>query len=474
MPRVLMVSYAFPPTGGPGVQRPAKFVQYLPDFGWTPLVWTGEHVAGLPTDDRLASELPKSLDRRSTGNWRTILKLQDYSRGDRRADHSNSGRDRIRAAFEWRRRWWAERAISLFVPDPALPWALRSIRALKKIISRERIDCLWSTYSPGSNHLVAWRLKRATGLPWVADFRDLWTDDYRYHPHAPCGKTWDRWLEDRFIAEADVVVGVTPAQTAILSEHRGSRHTRFETITNGADRRNFDTHLRTNIREALSIPTTSFVIAYVGSFVCTAEPYAIIDGYRMFRSRIAQDDGYDAQFRVVGTVTSKVSAYIQDSGIPVEVTGYLSHPDAIRNTIAADLLVSGNITTGRNCDSIVPAKTYEYMASGNPVLHVGTPGGSVDHVLKLAGAGTTVKPSAEGVCEEMFRAYTAWRSGRSLKGCTPERFARYERRELTRQLADVFSSLVPKERSSARDDLEFASEPRDSVSPIGDEVAACR
>lgn len=473
MPRVLMVSYAFPPTGGPGVQRPAKFVQYLPDFGWTPLVWTGEHVAGLPTDDRLASELPKSLDRRSASNWRSILKLQDYARGYRRAETTDSRCDRFLAALEWRRRWWAERAISLFMPDPALPWALRSIRALKRIIASERIDCLWSTYSPGSNHLVAWRLKRATGLPWVADFRDLWTDDYRYHPHAPCGAIWDRWLEDRFIAEADFVVGVTPAQTEILSKHRGSPRTRFVTITNGADRKCFDSQNRMSVRAALSIPAKTFVIAYVGSFVCTAEPYAIIDGYKMFRSRIVQDDGFDTQFRVVGTVTSKVSAYIQDSGTPVEVTGYLSHPDAIHNTVAADLLVSGNITTGRNCDSIVPAKTYEYMASGNPVLHVGTPGGAVDHVLNSTGAGTTVKPSAEGVCEEMIRAYTAWRSGHPLKGCTPERFARYERRELTRQLADVFSSLVTKERNSARDDLEFTGEPRDSVSPVGDEVAAC-
>ena len=177
--RVLMLSAVFPPVGGPGVQRSAKFAKYLPRLGWRPTVWSMADVRGLPFDDTLLRELPEQVSLHSVPGHGTMVKTRRSLQTWVDAERAGS---RL-ASVVGRRLDALDRHVSS--PDVFATWARQSVRPLCRLIEAEGIDVLYSTFSPASNHLLGLILKQRTRLPWISDFRDLWTDDYRYLESSP-------------------------------------------------------------------------------------------------------------------------------------------------------------------------------------------------------------------------------------------------------------------------------------------------
>ncbi|MCH7925275.1 MAG: hypothetical protein IIC51_07050, partial [Planctomycetes bacterium] len=209
-PKVLVIASAFPPTGGPGVQRTLKFVKYLPQFGWSPVVWTLDRCSGLPTDETLLSDVPGGVViHRREGGHRAMPTLME-------SIHRTAGKPGLfgAAARRFDRRLRTRHAGASF-PDECASWAEASVSPILRVIAELGIDVLYSTFSPASNHLLAMKVREATGLPWVADFRDLWTDDYRYRePSAPL-RSAHRRLEQEFLESADIVIGVSGDRQAL-------------------------------------------------------------------------------------------------------------------------------------------------------------------------------------------------------------------------------------------------------------------
>ena len=120
---------------------------------------------------------------------------------------------RLANAAKWRiEKWNRKRAW----PDEFAKWVEESTAPLKALIRERNIEAIYSTYSPSANHLLALKLKQATGLPWIADFRDLWTDDLRYREGDPKRHQADLQLEQSVLEQADAVIGVSPSQTDVL------------------------------------------------------------------------------------------------------------------------------------------------------------------------------------------------------------------------------------------------------------------
>ncbi|MBU0716927.1 MAG: glycosyltransferase, partial [Planctomycetes bacterium] len=227
--RVLMIAAAFPPTGGPGVQRSAKFAKYLPRFGWQPIVWTVDRLADLPQDDSLLTDLPSDIQ---------VLRLPDRGLGQtarrslRRTARRGGLLSKVAQAAEWR---LAARADRNSYPDDCAGWARNSLGPICQLVRDEGIDVIYSTFSPASDHVLAMAVKQETGLPWVADFRDLWTDDYRYPVDDANRRAADRQLEQEILEQADAVIGVSARQTEILASRVPDPGRKFVTITNGFD-----------------------------------------------------------------------------------------------------------------------------------------------------------------------------------------------------------------------------------------------
>jgi len=202
--KVLMIAYAFPPSGGSGIQRSTEFAKYLPQFGWLPTVWTADEVDGLPCDPTLNDELPPETPKAGSG----ILAMRRSLRGfvnARAGEGLTAVASRLAKAIDWRLEA-GQSATSL--PDDCSPWSHRSVESLTRQIRSEHFDVIYSTCSPTSNHWLALELKRriSKNLPWVADFRDLWADDCRYREPSPQRRAAHRQWEQEVLETADVVI----------------------------------------------------------------------------------------------------------------------------------------------------------------------------------------------------------------------------------------------------------------------------
>jgi glycosyltransferase involved in cell wall biosynthesis len=441
MRRLLMITHAFPPTGGSGVQRTAKFARYLPEFGWSPIVWSADRVAGLPRDETLVDESGEGLDVRRRRAISPLGILGNWSQPSNDSAGAKRRRSRLSDGIGWRLRNAVDKVSSLVIPDKSVLWAVASYPALRRIIRRERVDAIYSTYSPPSNHLLALWMSRLGHLPWVADFRDLWTDNYDFGDVSSIHRGMHVRLERKVLERADAVVGVSPDQTRILANHVPQNREKFLTIPNGADPNDFASVNRSETREDLGIASDKFVLSYVGSFVATAEACAIVDGVASFVRRVGSAKG-SFEFRIVGWIPDGVKRHIEASRISPVTTGYVSHREAIREIVAADCLVSGNLVAGNNCDSVVPAKVFEYMASGVPMLHVGALDGATDRFIRDADAGVTVLPDAAEIDRTIEGMWRSWTDGAPRSGCSPQSFSAFTRQTQTQQLAAVLDRCV--------------------------------
>ena len=445
--RVLMIAYAFPPVGGSGVQRSAKFAKYLPKFGWMPTVWAADQPEGFPADDSLAADLPSELRvlRMSAGNGLQTVRrvLHDFSSA-RPPLRPRGLTTRLAAAIDWRLHAWQTRT---GFPDECAAWARRASSPLE-IAGHERFDALYSTYSPASNHLLALELKRRTGLPWVADFRDLWTDDFRYREPFSRRREEHRRLEQEFLQSADAVIGVTPRQTEILASRLPRDHAKFHTITNGFDPDDF------RGRNPRRPADRRFVLAYVGRFDLVRTSGVLGEALRAFADRLGKNR---AQFvlRLAGHVNATARAMLDATGIACEYLDYLPHNDAIRCMRTADALLLTSPFDG-NGDTIICAKLFEYLAAHRPILQVGPEGGECDRIVRECNAGVSVGLQADEILAGLTRLFDAWAADRPLPGCPPEAAKPYSRVRLTADLAGVLDGVTA--RRNAKNALQVAGE----------------
>lgn len=426
-----MIAAAFPPTGGSGVQRTAKFAKYLPDFGWLPVVWTSDHMPGLPRDPELLSDLPPQS---AIHRWNRGLSARRWQRRLRDLGERVNALSRLARAIDWRlEAWIANRAR----PDDHAAWAKTSVPPLRRLIQRDEIDIIYSTFSPVSDHVLALELKTATKRPWVADFRDLWTEDFRYDGCDAVRCRADRELERRILDQADAVIGVSPRQTEILAARVPSQRAKFLTITNGFDPDDF----RSRRRELPPGSGGQFVLSYVGRFDRYRINDALLDGFRQFAARAAAEQARFL-FRVVGHCTDETRARVLGTGLSCDFVGPVSHAEAIREMAAADALLLSADDTGRHAGSVISGKTFEYLASGRPILCVGSRDGDGERIVRSCEAGIAAPFEAGAIAESLRMLYDGWRSGSPIRGCTPDRLEPYSRVTLTRKLASVLDGLV--------------------------------
>jgi len=439
MRRVLMIACAFPPTGGPGVQRSAKFAKYLPRFGWLPIVWAGEQAGTLPTDPTLLDDLPSDVSVYRTACSPRFRSVQRVLRDLSAAKPAVAP---VARAMDWRlESWFAKQPW----PDEFVGWARKGVRPLRVLIRTQGVDAIYSTFSPMSNHLLALRLKRETHLPWVADFRDLWTDDARYDQPSARRRSADRRLEQQILEEADVVVGVSERQTLALSGHVPHMREKFVTITNGFDPDDFADF--TSVVRTVDQP---FVLAHVGRLDSDRACDAFFDALR----RLANDNARRAlHIRIVGHINAQTQARMIATGVACTFSGYVSHAEAIREMVSADALLLLTESTGRNADSVVRAKLFEYMAARRPVLVVGPAGGECERIVQSCDAGVGVayveRDIVNAVNTLRGEADSTRPNDRHAYIANQTQLESFSRVNLTRSLATTLDSVVNSQTSMA-------------------------
>lgn len=430
MRNVLMISAAFPPTGGPGVQRSVKFCKYLPQVGWHPTVWAADPLDGFPQDDSLIDDVPDGV---------TVLR-SSYGTGSAR---NMSLWGRVRNLL----------GESLMDPgnhpDELIGWARQSVHAVRRLVEERRIDAVYSTFSPGSNHWLGMQIQRATGLPWIADFRDLWTDDYRYAPRSAQQRTADRALEQEILEAADAVIGVSPRQTAILSSHVPHELRKFVTITNGYDPDDFQGMDRRRTDDG------QWVVAHVGRLDRWRACDAWFDGLREF-VQSNPEARTRSVVKVMGHVSREVRDRLNETGAVCCYEPYGSHREAIQEMHDADALLL-LVPDGPNADSVIPAKLFEYLASRRPILVIGPLGGECQHIVNDVQAGRAVNFNGREVARALGEMFKEWKGGQGAVRRSSAALDAFSRRAHARQLADVLDRVAsPRTAQIGPDNIEIA------------------
>ncbi len=233
--KVLMINYADSWIGGPFAKRSARIGKYLARFGWLPTIWTADEIEGLPPDTSACDEWgsKSATSPRNAGSG--ILAMRRSLRGfvnARAGEGLTAAASRFAKVMDWRLEAWQS---ATSPPDDCMAWALRSVGPLTRQIRTEGIDVIHSTSKPAINHWLALELHRRTNIPWVADFRDEWTDDGRSHDPSLLGRSERHQLEQEILNNADLVLAVSERQRRTFADRVPSQQGKFSTITSGFD-----------------------------------------------------------------------------------------------------------------------------------------------------------------------------------------------------------------------------------------------
>ncbi len=379
--RVLVVTYFFPPLGGVGVQRTLKYVTYLPRWGWQPVVVTPRNPAYAVRDPSLLDVLPADLEVHRTasiepGRVPNALGrlLGGKSTRSTAADLAGKpARSGLRAKLGWAGRgvWNRFWNVALF-PDQEIGWAPFGARAGRRAYRRRRFDVVYSTAAPVSAHLVAGMIKRSTGRPWVADFRDPWLGN----PLAPPMRGPKGWLQRRterwIVSRADRVVLAMEGLRAMFVERYPECADKFVYIPNGYDRADL-----AGLEPQTGSPGR-FTLVFAGSLYRPGELDAFLGGVELLvRRRPELRERLRVQF--VGRA-SAANRHLGDAytapdrlGGVVSFEGFVPRREALARMAGADALLQ-LMTDEPGTGMFVGGKLIEYMAFDRPILAVMPPG----------------------------------------------------------------------------------------------------
>jgi hypothetical protein len=446
--RVLILSYYFPPSGGPGVQRILKTVRYLGEYGWQPTVVTVREGAYPKHDATLLKEVPPTVTverTRSLEPFAWYAALTGRGENDAVAVGSVAGRGTS----------WAERLArwiraNVFLPDARVGWVpyavTRGLRLLTDAMQtpEPNFDAILTTGPPHSTHLAGWVLHRLTDVPWLADFRDPWTDINYYHelPHMPLARRLDAALERLVVRSASAVVSVSPTWCGLMSR-KGAKSVYL--VQNGYDAADFP-------RFAYGPSEDAFVLTYVGSLYASRNPVTL---WRTLQRLRAAGCIPKLRLRLVGTVEPVVHASLRRYGLDAiaEHVPYVPHREAIGYMQKASLLLLVVERFGQDA-GMLTGKVYEYLASRRPVLGIGPPEGDASLLLDATMAGTMVdQEDAAGIAALVQGYYTAWEHGHKPTGAPMYVVREFSRQAQTAALADALYALSD---PPTRDVLRFA------------------
>jgi UDP-glucose 4-epimerase len=442
--RVLMICFAYPPVGGAGMIRSAKFVKFLPQFGYEPIVVTPVQGAARLRCDADFGRSPGATIHR-TGYRDVVKDLRDLLRrrpqasaARRPAQAGNDGKDGQAGSWRQSIRRLAYEAVTM--PDEHIGWKRPAVDALRALMAREPIDAVYSTSPPESAHLVARTIKREFGLPWIADLRDLWSDDhYRQRSHA---KRWVlRRIEHRTLADADVLVTVSEPWRRQLAASYETNERRVLCVPHGFDADDYRTP---------AVRSDGFTITYTGTLdrrFQDPEPFFAALGDAVRRRHLDRDH-VRVNFHVFGDNIPDLDGLAARYGLagvaarcaPLEYRSCL----AVQQGSTALLAIQWRSEAALGNP---PLKVYDYLGARRPILVVGTGDHVLGPLLEETGAGLVARSPAE-TARILADWYTEFRMTGDVRWHgRDEAVARYTRRAQTAKLAAAFDAAI--ERATA-------------------------
>jgi glycosyltransferase involved in cell wall biosynthesis len=426
MLRVLVVSYAFPPVGGAGVQRVLKLVKYLPACGVVPTVLTSNGTSVPVHDTTLEREVPAGVEILRARTLEPSYAKKELAWNAQSATEKTLGVRLTRAAVGLARR--------VLVPDPQVLWLPAASFALARRLSRRADDVVFISGPPFSQFLLAALARLRPGTAVVLDYRDEWTTTgTEYEMSASPGAA--ALLERRLLAKAHIVTTATDEfKHALVRRFPSFDEQRIVVIPNGYDPEDFPAELP-------SPPTDRFVLAYVGTVYRLTSARHFLAGLRLFHER-EPDLARHLETRFVGRIVATETKYFDGTeALGVRRLGYLEHERAIRELAAshAALVLLDEI---EGASRMYPAKIFEIMHLERPCIAL-APEGALTGLVRRCRAGEAIAPSdAPAIAAALARSVRRFLSDPTAAQQRPVDVEQFDRREQARKFASTFRTAL--------------------------------
>ncbi len=420
--KVLIITYYWPPAGGPGVQRWLKFVKYLPEFNVEPIVYCPENPNYPLVDTSLVLEISEEV---------TIIKQpikEPYKLASLFSRQSKVISKGIISSEK--KQSFIEKLMlyvrgNFFIPDARKNWVKPSVSYLLEYIEKHKIETIITTGPPHSLHLIGLELKMRLGVRWLADFRDPWTT-IGYHKQlrlTEASKTKHKSLEKKVLNTADDVI-VTSNNTKL--EFQQITKQPITVITNGYDVEEV---------EASGLDE-NFSISHIGSLLSKRNPEVL---WQVLRDLTLEQKDFKEVLNInfVGAVSDSVLKTIKSYGLNDHIRnkGYVSHKEAIRYQKKSQILLLVEIDS-EDTKAIIPGKLFEYMVSGRPIIGLGPKDSDVEAILKDTNTGSYFGYDGYDELKKTMREhFKAFKTG-NLKS-QPVNLQKYGRKSLTETLSKL-------------------------------------
>jgi len=435
MKTVLVIAYHFPPGGGPGVQRVLKHVTYLREAGWQPIVLTVENGDFPARDESLLSKIPSDVQ------VVRVPILEPYHLYRRFMGNKSSAIDVNVNKASSEQRGWKERITNwiratLFIPDARVGWLLTAVKKGLEMANEHNVDAIYSSSPPYTCALIARAIHRRTGIPWVAGFRDPWTEFLTTPDRWFLPAYIDRSLERSVFMEADLV---ECAWTGIIDDAVRKYPTldrrKFRHVPNGFDASDFPSVTYTR--------NDRFTVTYTGSMYGRRTPKSFLDALDLLasRGRVSPDE---VHLRFVGRFGDEVHAMFTSSPFApsIDVVGYVPHSESIGYVMSseASLLI---VDDAKESADIVPGKVYEYLGVGRPIIALAPHGSAIATLIDETAAGASAsQDNIEGIAEIIGTFFDRWEKGEQITKPDITTIAQYERRIAAHTLANMLNEIT--------------------------------
>lgn len=360
--------------------RLGKFAKYLAQLGWEPFVLTADEVKGYSQDLRVQTDetnifrapyfaLGSAISYELTDGQRTVYQTQPK-------------------VSTWKKVLY--KSIRLMEPVYTLPviriltlepigWYSHALKKGLEILCKEKFDIIFSSYGPSTSHLVASKLHRQTGIPWVAEFRDLWSLNHYVRKIQPF-HFLEKKLEKKVMKGCDLLVTVSEPWAEQL---QGLHSKKVAVIHNGFDEEDY----------LENVPlTTKFTITYTGNiYPGKRDPQTLFKAIAELEEegKISPND-FEVRFFGGGTLTSLLPAirHYNLEGI-VRIYGLVSFEESIRKQKESTVLLLLGWNDPREGGTYT-GKVFEYLGARRPILAGSLKGDVVDELLRETGAGVVV------------------------------------------------------------------------------------
>jgi len=424
--KVVIISYYWPPAGGPGVQRWLKFVKYLRNFDIEPILYVPKNPNYPIVDETFSDEIPEDI---------TILRKSIFEPYSLATIFSKKKTKKIsKGIIAKEKQTLIEKLLlyirgNFFIPDARKYWIKPSVKYLKKYLKEENIDTIITTGPPHSLHLIGLHLRKELNIKWLADFRDPWTT-IGYHSELKLtekSKEKHKELEAAVLQTADTIV-----TTSFTTKEEFSKITTkpIEVITNGYDVEKYE-------QKPLS---DKFSISHIGSLLSERNPKILWE----VLAELLQEEGFaqDFQLQFAGVISDRIKRMISEAGLDTytEYLGYVSHQKALELQRTSQVLLLIEINAEKT-KGIIAGKIFEYMVAERPIIGLGPEGADISKIIKETNTGTYFLYTEKEQLKSQILAYYSLYKTQQLK-TAPIGLQKYSRKELTKRLASLLHQIT--------------------------------